>query len=154
MEEINEKELYLVFVKKVGEDASGFDIHQFLFSDTLEDIDEGETCDDWGVLPACNGEINPPMNEKISVIATLKTFYIKFNLIQNSNSHSMWDCIDGIIPLMYEDVMNNCETFPDKRLFVRFGETLHDINEKFAIWSNTKKRGDSERNEQVLQLKY
>lgn len=117
------KELYLIFVNIVGKDYKGNFIYEFIFSDTTTDIDGEE----WDVYPA-SGRPEVPHENFIVNVGRLET-EIKFDVIQNSDTFAVWDAVDGVIALAWENI-NFYDAYPEKRLCFKFGETIKDVNDK------------------------
>jgi hypothetical protein len=113
----------LIYINKVGKDWEGNYIYEFLFSNTIEGID-GE---DWDAVPA-SGRPEAPNSEFVKQVGKLTTD-IKFNLVQDSDTFAVWDAVDGVIALAWENV-NAYESYPEKRLCFRFGEAIGDVEEK------------------------
>ena len=105
----------LVYINKIGQNWKGNYIYEFLFSDTLEDIDG----DGWDSYPS-SGNPEPPENKFIKKSGSLTTT-LKLDLVQESDSFAMWDAVDGIIALGWEN-MEGYDEYPEKRLFFTFGE--------------------------------
>lgn len=112
--------LYLIFVNKVGDDWKGNHTYEFLFSDSLDDID-GE---DWDNYPAA-GHPLPPDSSLVNETAVLSS-ELQFELLQNNTAFSMWDAIDGVVAIAWED-LTGYPTYPDKRISFRFGDTLDKV---------------------------
>lgn len=119
--------LRLLYVHGFGETWDGIFVYQFLFADDILDSN-GDTIDgdDWDALPA-NGLPSPPNESYITLVAELRSRYI-FDLLQNSPNNCMWDGIDGAIPLAIENI-DDYETYPDKRMFFRYGDTFKNVKE-------------------------
>ena len=54
---------------------------------------------------------------------------IKTSQIQESDSFSVWDSVDGVIALAWEN-MDAYEEYPEKRLAFHFGEKIKDVESK------------------------
>lgn len=117
------KEFYLIFVNMVGKDYKGNFIYEFIFSDTTENID-GE---DWDTFPA-SGRPEPPHNHLIKKVGRLES-ELKLDVIQNSDTFAVWDSIDGVVALAWENI-NAYDSYPEKRLCFKFGETFNDVETK------------------------
>lgn len=117
------KELYLIYVNLIGEDHKGNFHYEFIFSDVTDKVD-GE---DWDVVPA-SGRPSPPDQHFIKKVGRLEA-KLKLDLAQNSDTFAIWDAVDGVIALAWENV-NAYESYPDKRLCFRFGETVADVEAK------------------------
>lgn len=124
-------ELFLVFINYVGSDVNEDQIYEFIFSEQLIGI-EGQ---DWDQMPASIGEITPPDASVINKIRKLRTNTVKLDLAQRCTSFSMWDAIDGVIPLGWENSLeyqNKYGTYPDNRLIFKFGEKEKDVIVKLS----------------------
>ena len=115
----------LVYINKVGQNWKGDYIYEFLFSDMpdLKDID-GEG---WESYPS-SGNPEPPQGKFIKKTGGLVT-KMKLNMVQESDSFAMWDAIDGIIALAWEN-LDGYDEYPDSRLFFAFGENIKSIESK------------------------
>ena len=54
---------------------------------------------------------------------------IKLNMVQESDSFAMWDAVDGIIALAWEN-LDGYDEYPESRLFFAFGEDVKSIETK------------------------
>lgn len=115
--------MYLVYINKIGQNWKGNYIYEFLFSDILEDIDG----DGWDSYPS-SGNPEPPENKFIKKSGSLTTT-LKLDLVQESDSFAMWDAVDGIIALGWEN-MEGYDEYPEKRLFFTFGEKINSVEDK------------------------
>jgi len=115
--------MYLIFINKVGKNFDNDIIYEFLFSETTKNIDG----DEWDTYPAM-GRPNPPLKKFISSVGVIKT-KIELKLIQESSEFCMWDAVDGLISLGWENV-EGYDTYPEKRLFFTFGEELNKVKDK------------------------
>lgn len=113
--------LHLIYIHEVGEDWDGEYIYQFLFSDKTEGIDG----DYWDLYPA-SGRPTPPPKNFILLTGTLKSQY-SFDVLQNSDSHAMWDGTDGALPLAMENI-SEYEEYPNKRMYFRFGILKSEVD--------------------------
>jgi hypothetical protein len=117
------KELYLIYVNVIGEDHKGNIHYEFIFSDTINNIDG----DDWDVVPA-SGRPSPPDKHFIKKVGKLETEMV-FDVIQKSDTFAIWDAVDGVIALAWENI-NAYQSYPEKRLCFRFGETIANVEAK------------------------
>jgi len=113
----------LVYINKIGQNWKGNYIYEFLFSDTLEDID-GEG---WDSYPS-SGNPEPPEGRFVKETGMLDTT-LKLDLVQESDSFAMWDAVDGIVSMAWEN-MEGYDEYPEKRLFFAFGEDIESVNDK------------------------
>ena len=113
----------LVYINKVGQNWKGNFIYEFLFSDILKDID-GEG---WDAYPASN---NPePPSEKFIKKSGALVGDLKLEIVQESDSFAMWDAVDGIIAMAWEN-LDGYDEYPEKRLFFSFGEEIDSVESK------------------------
>jgi len=113
----------LIYINSVGKNWEGDYLYEFLFSDTTENID-GE---DWDAVPA-SGRPQPPHSEFVKAVGGVTTD-IKFNLVQDSDTFAVWDAIDGIVALAWEDI-DAYDEYPESRLWFSFGMDKNDVNDK------------------------
>ena len=121
--------LSLVFVNVIGKDYKGLYLYEFLFSDNTKNID-GEN---WDVYPA-SGRPEPPNEKFIKKVGRLKT-ELKFDVIQNSDTFSFWDTVDGVIALCWEN-LDDYDEYPDKRLCFHFNENIKSVEDKLYQQDN------------------
>lgn len=117
------KKLFLIYINMVGKDYKGNLIYEFIFSDTTKNID-GE---DWDTFPA-SGRPEPPHENFIKNVGRLES-ELNLDVIQNSDTFAVWDAIDGVIALAWENI-NAYDAYPEKRLCFKFGEPLEDVEAK------------------------
>jgi hypothetical protein len=117
------KELYLIYVNHVGRDYRGNHIYEFIFSNTKENID-GE---DWDTFPA-SGRPEPPHDIFIKQVGRIES-NLKLDVIQNSDTFAVWDAIDGVIALAWENI-DDYGSYPDSRLCFKFGENIDSVEAK------------------------
>ena len=113
----------LVYINKVGQNWKGNFIYEFLFSDILKDID-GEG---WDAYPASNNP-EPPSENFIKKSGVLVSD-LKLEIVQESDSFAMWDAVDGIIAMAWEN-LDGYDEYPEKRLFFSFGEEMDSVESK------------------------
>ena len=117
------KELFLIYVNRVGKDYKGDFIYEFIFSDTNKNIDG----DDWDTFPA-SGRPSPPHDNFIKKVGRLES-ELNLDVIQDSDTFAVWDAIDGVIALAWENI-NAYDSYPEKRLCFKFGETSESVEAK------------------------
>ena len=117
------KNLFLIYINKIGKDYKENYLYEFIFSDTINDIDG----DDWDTFPA-SGRPSAPHDHFIKKVGRLES-EIKFDVIQDSDTFAVWDAIDGVIALAWENI-NAYESYPDKRLCFKFGEPIDEVESK------------------------
>jgi|TARA_R110000851_G_C12948492_1_gene553032 hypothetical protein len=113
----------LVYINKIGQNWKGNYIYEFLFSDVVKDID-GEG---WDSYPS-SGNPEPPEGRFVKKTGQLNTT-LKLDLVQESDSFAMWDAVDGIVAMAWEN-MEGYDDYPEKRLFFSFGEDIESVNDK------------------------
>jgi len=113
----------LVYINKVGQNWKGNFIYEFLFSDILKKIDG----DGWESYPASNNP-QPPDEKFINKTGALVT-EMKLEIVQESDSFAMWDAVDGIIALAWEN-LEGYDEYPESRLFFSFGEEIKSVESK------------------------
>ena len=133
-------ELYLVYVNEVGKNWKGNHIYEFLFSNTTEDIDG----DEWDNYPAC-GKPEPPDSEVITHVGLL-TSILKLDVLQDSTNFAMWDAVDDVVALAWENLSEGYDEYPDRRLAFKFGNTIDDVDKRLLerdlrLEYKTKKHG-------------
>lgn len=121
------KELFLIYVNLVGRDYKENYIYEFIFSDSIKNVDGEE----WDTFPA-SGRPKAPFENLIKSVGRLESV-LKLDVIQNSDTFAVWDAIDGVIALAWENI-NAYDSYPDKRLCFKFGEPIKTVEEKlYAI---------------------
>ena len=117
--------MILVYVNELGPNYKGDNIYEFIFSD-LDDV-WGE---DWDAEPA-SGKPLPPNVDYIKKVGVLKNSEIDLNLIQNSDFFGIYDAIDGVISLAWENA-NSDEVLihKRKRLVFQYGDTVETVENK------------------------
>lgn len=115
----------LVYVNELGPNYKGDNIYEFIFSD-LDDV----WGDDWDAEPA-SGKPSPPEMNYIKKVGVLKNSEVQLELIQNSDYFGVYDAIDGVISLAWEN-SNSDEILVHKRkrLVFQYGETVEDVENK------------------------
>ena len=71
---------------------------------------------------------NPPSSDFISKVGRLTTDLNLF-LIQKHDSFSVFDAVDGVVALAWENLLDY-EEYPEKRLFFKFNEDITSIEDK------------------------
>jgi hypothetical protein len=117
------KDLFLIYVNMVGKDYKGDYLYEFIFSDTTKNIDG----DEWDTFPA-SGRPEAPHEHFIKKVGRLES-ELKLDVIQNSDTFAVWDAVDDVIALAWENI-NVYDSYPDKRLCFKFGEPLKSVEGK------------------------
>lgn len=107
----------------VGKDYKGNLLYEFIFSDTIDNVDGEE----WDTYPA-SGRPEPPHDNFIKKVGRLES-ELKLDVIQNSDTFAVWDAVDGVIALAWENI-NAYDSYPEKRLCFKFGEPIKDVADK------------------------
>jgi hypothetical protein len=116
-------ELYLVFINKIGVDFEGKTIYEFIFSDTIDGVDG----DDWDIYPASNMP-SPPNEMFIKQVGRIEA-ELSLDVIQNSDTFAVWDAVDGIVALAWENI-DEFDQYPETRLYFSFGEPIKSVEDK------------------------
>ena len=121
--------MFLIFINKIGTTWDSENIYEFLFSDDITDVD-GEF---WDKVPA-GGNPEPPKPASVKKVGRLNTS-LDLDVIQDSDTFAMWDSIDGLIALGWENI-DEYEEYPDNRLYFGFGSKLEDVEKKLLAKDN------------------
>jgi len=116
----------LIYVNELGPNYIGNNIYEFIFgSNEVEPFGDG-----WESVPAA-GNANPPELQYIKKVGILKESNLKLHLIQNSDYFCVYDAVEDVVALGWEDA--DTEEIVDKgltRLVFRFGESLDSVSDK------------------------
>jgi len=115
--------LFLIYINHIGEDYKGNYLYEFIFSNTIVDVD-GEG---WDFYPASRRP-QPPNESFIKRVGRLETD-LKLDVIQNSDSFAVWDAVDDVIALGWEN-LDDYDVYPDSRLNFKFGEEMSLVENK------------------------
>jgi hypothetical protein len=121
--------MYLIYINPLNKNFKGQYTYEFIFAKRLDNIEYG---DDWDVQPASSGSPTPPSVRQIESIGILKSDDIELTLVMDSDTFSMYDCVEGIIALGWESESPEIED----RLVFRYGEPIDSVKEK--IYSRDK----------------
>lgn len=123
----------------VGKDYKDNYLYEFIYSDTIENIDGEE----WDTYPA-SGRPKVPNEPLIKKVGRLES-ELKLDVIQNSDTFAVWDAVDGVIALAWENI-NSYDAYPEHRLSFSFGEPIKEVEaklyEKDIILQYNKKSND------------
>ena len=115
----------LIYVNELGPNFRGDNIYEFIFSD-IDDV----WGDEWDSEPA-SGKPSPPQIDFIKKVGVLKNSGLHLNLIQNSDFFSVYDSVEGVSALAWEDSDSDAVTEEKmKRLVFHFGESVKNIEDK------------------------
>lgn len=119
-----DKNLSLIFVNRLGDNWKKQNVYEFIFSDhtNLEEVD-GEN---WDLYPS-EGKAMPPNEEFVTKIGNLETS-VELSLVQESDTFSIWDAIDGVVALAWEDLADY-NYYPDPRYCFRFGDNIQNVED-------------------------
>ena len=120
------KDLYLIYINKIGTNFKGEHIFEFLFSDRTN-YDWDETWYESSVVTDKNDLTPDP--SFIKLVGGLKTSELDLELIQNSGVFQIYNAVEGIIALGWEKLQDD-QDYPEERLVFRFGETKELVEEK------------------------
>lgn len=120
------KELYLIYINKIGTNFKGEHIFEFLFSDRTN-YDWDETWYESSVVTDKNDLTPDP--SFIKLVGGLKTSELDLELIQNSGVFQIYNAVEGIIALGWEKLQDDVD-YPEERLVFRFGEIKKSVEEK------------------------
>lgn len=115
--------MYLIYVNYLGVNFKGKNIYEFIFSSDTDNVDG----DDWDIYPASSGNITAPPIRYIEKVGTWETD-LTLNVIAKSDTFCVWDAVDGIIALAYEDVTEYSQ-YPEDRLSFRFGDSIEEVKD-------------------------
>lgn len=115
--------MVLVYINEMGTNWKGSNVYEFLFAESVDNIDG----DDWDAYPA-SGQPSPPHSDMINRVGVL-TSEFKLSLIQNSDTFAVWDAVDGVIALGWENI-SDYDVYPEKRTHFMFGDSLESVNDK------------------------
>ena len=98
-------------------------MYEFIFSDATKNIDG----DDWDTFPA-SGRPSAPHDHFIKKVGRLES-EIKFDVVQDSDTFAVWDAVDEVIALAWENI-NAYDSYPEKRICFKFGEPMNEVESK------------------------
>lgn len=115
----------LVYVNELGPNYKGDNLYEFIFSD-LDDV----WGDDWDAEPAA-GKPSPPEINYIKKVGVLRNSDIQLELIQNSDFFGVYDAIDGVISLAWENAnSDDVLIHKRKRLVFQYNESIESVENK------------------------
>ncbi len=116
----------LIYVNELGPNYLGNNIYEFIFGfNDSEPFGEG-----WDSIPAA-GNAYPPELEYVKKVGILKESDLKLHLVQNSDYFCVYDAVEDVIALAWEDaeseeVIDHGKT----RLVFRYGDSLEKVSDK------------------------
>ena len=115
----------LVYINELGPNYKGDNIYEFIFSD-VDDV----WGDEWDAQPA-NGNPSPPHIQYIKKVGVLRNVNIDLHLIKDSDFFGVYDSIDGVISLAWENEDSDSiinDKF--KRLVFGYGDSVKSVEDK------------------------
>lgn len=115
----------LIYVNELGPNFKGDNVYEFIFSNQ-DDI----WGDDWDLEPA-SGRPTPPHIHFIEKVGVLKNSGIELTLVQNSDYFSVYDAVENVISLGWEN--SDSEAVTDKkftRLVFHYSEDEKSVSDK------------------------
>lgn len=112
--------LYLIYVHKIGYNHENIYSYEFIFSDTVENID-GEG---WDSYPA-SGNPEPPFEKLIIQVGKID-IESDLHVAQDNEQFSMYDALDNVIPLAWENI-DGLDEYPEKRMVFPFGMKIKKV---------------------------
>jgi hypothetical protein len=128
--EVNDNELFLIYVHKIGENSKGNFEYEFIFS-VSPNIAIGEK---WEELPNYwdqDGESKKPDKQYIDKIGKLET-EIELQTVYEEGSFRVLDAVYKIIALCWEivDDYSQSDILPEDILVFHFGDSMVKVKEK------------------------
>ena len=120
------RELYLIYINKVGTNHKGEHLFEFLFSDSTN-YDWDETWYESSVVTDKNDLTPDP--SFIKFVGNIKTSELDLELIQDSGVFQVYNAVEGIVALGWEKLIDG-DDYPEERLVFRFGDTQQSVEEK------------------------
>lgn len=120
---MNKEGLYLIYINVLGNDWKDELIYEFIFSDTTDDVDG----DDWDEYPAA-GLPSPPRKDLIKAVGQLTVTNLNLDVVQNSDTFAVWDAVDGVISLAWEN-LSKYDEYPESRLYFKFGQPIKSVED-------------------------
>lgn len=124
-------DLKLVYVLKIGYDTKGQGLYEFIFSKDPASIDTDSI--GWNAMPAA-GNAEPPSEESIDKILSLKTNKIDLKCLHDLEDRKYLDGYYTIHCLAYEDIeSDNSDVMYDetKLIVLHYGTTLTEVKDLF-----------------------
>lgn len=126
---IEEEELYLVYVLRMGENHRNQYVYEFIFSDNPDEA-EGDGWDDECSL----GNTEPPYEEYIQKVGVLKTDKVYLDVLHEKDGLTYIDGSEGVHALAYENLDETDDEIlyaPSfKRLVFHYGDSIKEVHNK------------------------
>ena len=113
----------LVYINKLGINWEELYVYEFLFAEDIKDVDG----DAWDRYPA-SGQPSPPKSNLINKVGVLTSVF-KLTLIQDSDTFAVWDAVDGLISIGWENIFD-LDEYPEDRIHFKYGETIETVTDK------------------------
>ena len=121
---MNKNNLFLCFIRQVGETIDNGYVYELLFTETIDTF----WGDDFDVFPSCLCNTLTPYEHEYSLVTEIIT-NIKLDLAIESCCFSYQDVTDGIIPCAWQS-LNGLEEYPsDGRLILHFGLSYEETED-------------------------
>jgi hypothetical protein len=122
------KDLKLIFVTKIGEIYDTTDIYEFIFSDNADEAIG------YGWEMPCYNNVEPPKDSYNTLIATLKGGDLVLSLLEEQNEFRYLDGVFGFISLAWEYIEDYqmLDSLNDARVCFSYGDTLEEVERKLA----------------------
>jgi hypothetical protein len=114
--------LFLTYIHDRSPDYRGDYTYQFIFSDKIDGIDGEE----WDSYPA-GGNPGPPFKNLIKQVGDVSSG-INLTLAQHNEQFSMWDAMDKVLPLGWQNI-DGLDAYPDERLVFHFGMPIKQVSD-------------------------
>ena len=116
--------MFVSFIHKLGEDSKGNTILELYLNKNIDDVDHPR----WNDSLSCHKSEPPTLHDGIIILSTnlLLTVMTDYDSSDLYTSFTMYDCIDGIIALCWE---NDMDIDDDIRFVIRFGDSYDKIKE-------------------------
>jgi len=119
--------MYLIYINRIGTTFKGEHIFEFLFSDSI-DWEWDDTWYESSVMTETR-ELSPDENI-IKTVGTLKTNLFNMELVQEDGVRDIYNAVEGIIALGWEQLEEEYEEIPKKRRVFNFGDTKDSVDEQ------------------------
>jgi hypothetical protein len=114
----------LVYIRSIGETFGDKELYELIFAKSVENVD-GEG---WDSYPASGGEPQPPAVNLIDMVGRFETDKFKLKCINTSDSFAVWDAVDGVVAMAWEDITEYQE-YPEDRIKFFYGDELSTITD-------------------------
>ncbi len=116
------KDVFLLFVRLIGEENDGYYRYEFIFTDNPDEV----WGDDFEYKP-CSLINNLMVAEEYKTETHIVKTKIQFDLIQNNGCFGMQDCMDGVVSLCF-----SLDENLNQPIILNFGDTYNEVSEKLA----------------------